>query len=52
MECLKIGDEREPVILEVGHSFLALTASPLFLKLFTQLIYQGIDLWDESELTG
>lgn len=52
MEQLTIGDEIEPVIITASATTLAITASPSYIQALTELIYEGIDLWNESELIG
>jgi hypothetical protein len=53
-DILTISTERAPVVISADPSraTLAITASEVYIRLLAQLIYQGIELWDESELVG
>lgn len=52
MDRLTVAGEQEPVVIAATQTTLAITASQHYIQTLTQLIYDGIDLWDESELTG
>lgn len=52
MDRLTIAGEQEPVVIAATHATLTIAASQHYIQTLTQLIYDGIDLWDESELTG
>ena len=49
---LTIAGEQEPVVITASQTPLAITASQRYIQTLTKLIYEGIDLWDESKLTG
>lgn len=52
MLLLAISGDIEPVIITASATTLAIIASPSYIQALTELIYEGIDLWSESELTG
>lgn len=49
---LSLSDQVEPCVITASEARVVIDASPAYIRLLVQLIYQGIDLWDESELIG
>jgi hypothetical protein len=52
MDRLTICDQREPVVIVGSQTTLEITGPADYIQSVTRIIYEGIDLWDEAELTG
>lgn len=52
MDRLMICDQREPVVIVGSQATLEITGPADYIQSLTKIIYEGIELWDESELTG
>lgn len=52
MHYLTINDQREPVVIEGSPTALTVTGPVDYIQSLTRIIYEGIELWDESELTA
>jgi len=52
MDRLTICDQRQPVVIIGSPTRLEITGPLEYIQSLTRIIYEGIDLWDESELTG
>jgi len=52
LDQLIVSELREPFAANVTPTTVTITGPPRYIQLIYQAIIQGIDLWDESELTG